>query len=289
MPRCTVCKIDQPVDRFNRKTRSPSGIRPECRNCQRVAQRGYAKRKKIEDPHWGSYRSTHPTVVGRGWHGARVDPDLPLEFTRDELSVFVGSLLGDASLTYWKRGVTPVLRERKTWKAASYLQWKASILARFKPRLVDHVAKALGKEFPGVFMSTPGCSLFSEWYSVFYHEDRSRCIGERVDLVLDSLAIAVWLQDDGACIWRKNTEQRPGYIICTERFPTTDQARICTVLGSILGGGVRITPRTKSHRVALGADATRRMAELCAPHWQPCMDYKFPYPDLLVPFRKVVV
>src|SRR5581483_9770116 len=104
---CTVCKRVLPVTEFHRRARSSTGYRSECRTCQREQQRAYHARKVAENPlHWREvYQRQRPNGPGHGWHGARIADAIATEATQRETEVIVGSLLGDASLTYSQRSV----------------------------------------------------------------------------------------------------------------------------------------------------------------------------------------
>lgn len=220
---------------------------------------------------------------GQGRWGARVNPLMPCSMDERERQVLVGCLLGDGSLTFAKRSVTACFRERKTITAAPYLEWKATQLARFQPVIRFHMARIAERAYPGVFLTTPVSPVFTEWYRDFYRAG-GRWVSDRAIQTLTPLSLAIWLQDDGT-LKRARPEMgllHPYAEICSERLPYDDQSRLAQALTELLGERCSVVryQHTK-HHILLGVAATRRMAELCASHWHPCMAYKFPYPELL--------
>lgn len=45
---CAICKQRRSLEQFNRKQRSPDGLQPHCRECNRLASRAYYQRSRAK-------------------------------------------------------------------------------------------------------------------------------------------------------------------------------------------------------------------------------------------------
>ncbi len=227
--------------------------------------------------------STHK---GRGRWGARPHPDLPARLSYTERQVIIGSLLGDGSLTMYKRSLFPAFRERHSLAQADYLRWKAQLLKSLIPYVREHDAKIVGKTYPGLFLSTRQAPVLAEFMG-FYGAGK-KTIPEFALAEVDALALAILIQDDGYLRPPRDRLIHPYMEINSQSFSQKNNGRLCHRLCEVLCVENISTIRAANgtgYKLMLGVRATRAIAELCAPHWQPCMDYKFPYPELLKDYR----
>ena len=291
MKACSKCKIIKPLEDFNRQSAVLSGRRSRCRVCQSKEGRAYhaANREKASKQNAEYYRLKKygsPTAEGpgRGRWGARPRAGLPNTMTPVERQVIIGSLLGDGSMSMYKRSLFPAFRERHALAQGEYLRWKGCLLTRFQPYIREHNATVAGKTHPGLFLSTPQVPIFEEFMA--FYKDGHKTVPEFAVSELNLLALAIWIQDDGhLCSADSNKRLRHPYIeINSQSFSEEDNERLCNRVRTIL-----VSPKVNviksangtGWKLLLGVDATRSMAEFCAPHWHSSMDYKFPYPKLL--------
>ena len=221
---------------------------------------------------------------GRGRWGARPREGLPTSLSAEERQGIIGSLLGDGSMTMYKRSLFPAFRERHALAQAEYLCWKAQLLARFQPYVREHNAVVEGKIHPGLFLSTPQVPAFEKF--MFFYEDGHKIIPDFALQELGLLGLAILIQDDGhlrPAIPHKGL-LHPYIEIHSQSFSKEDNARLCDRIREILvSPKVNVVKRASGTGwgLLLGVDATFAVASFCGRYWHSSMAYKFPYPELL--------
>ena len=198
--------------------------------------------------------------------------------------MIIGGLLGDGSLTMGQRALVPVYRERHGMAQEGYLQWKADVLTRLKPRLVPHMAKIGDREYPGVYLTTLANPTLQEFMD--FYDGRKKIVPEKFVDELNPLGLAVWLQDDGTlCAPRGNPlYAHPTMNICSQGF-TWEENEMLVERIRMMTRNYKVTVMKAQNgtrsQIYISTSALRDVAELTAPYWHPLMAYKFPYPELL--------
>jgi len=210
------------------------------------------------------------------------------EFSDEQKSLIIGSILGDGSITKGKDCKNARFVERHCAEQLNYLQWKNSIL---KPFVKSNLIKTPGgcHIISGVICTTQDSYILStithpyltELYNKFYPKGK-KCIPEDLNYNLTALSIAVWLCDDG-CITCNPGNSTYRLDLHTESFTYNENLFLCReVLSKFFGLGFRINTRMyKSGRAYYicisGKDNLRRITSFLKPFIPSCMLHKFKY------------
>ncbi len=288
---CGKCKLSKSLEEFNLSSVTPSGRRSSCRVCQSKESKAYyvANREKVNLRNAERYRLVRYGSItakgpGPGRWGARPRKGLPTFLSAEERQVIIGSLLGDGSMTMYKRSLFPAFRERHALVQAEYLCWKAQFLTRLQPYVREHNAVVAGKTHPGLFLSTPQVPAFKEFMA--FYGDGHKIIPDFALQELGLLGLAILIQDDGSL---RPAEPHKGLLhpymeLHSQSFSKEDNTRLRDRIREILvSSKVNVVKRASGTGWGLlfGVDATFFVASFCARYWHPSMAYKFPYPKLL--------
>jgi hypothetical protein len=188
---------------------------------------------------------------------------LPLEFTDQQRSLLIGSMLGDGRL--FKTGVeTAAYSEYHALKQRPYLDWKVSLWGSFVTRVADGV-HPLGYE--GASFATHASKLFRPFWELFYPSGRGDKVFSSLDpTFVDSFALAVWFMDDGS---RTNNYARLS--VGPDERSQRVQLRILRQFG--------LTPTIYSYAgdtsiLIDGRTNYSKFVDLVSPHLIPSMSYK---------------
>ncbi len=288
---CGTCKLTKSLEEFNHSSVTPSGLRSSCRACQSKESKIYydANREKVNRRNAEQYRlSRYGSITAKGpgpgrW-GARPREGLPTSLSAEERQVIIGSLLGDGSMTMYKRSLFPAFRERHALAQGEYLRWKAQLLTRLQPYVREHNAVVAGKTQPGLFLSTPQVPALKKFMA--FYGDGHKIIPNFALQELGLLGLAILIQDDGQLI---SVDERKGlhhpYMeIHSQSFSKEDNTRLRDRIREILvSSKVNVVKRASGTGwgLLLGVDATFAVASFCARYWHSSMAYKFPYPEFL--------
>ncbi|MFL5964380.1 MAG: hypothetical protein ACJ757_15965 [Gaiellaceae bacterium] len=103
------------------------------------------------------------------------------------------------------------------------------------------------------------------YYRRFYAEGRKRV----PKLELDSLALAVWLMDDGC-------RSRNAVYLNTQQFDEQSQKIMLALLREQWGLEATLNRDKSYYRIRISVAATKRLARLIMPHLVPELRYKLP-------------
>lgn len=230
-----------------------------------------------------TFTPDHLVVTQRG--KVRVDELVPgkdsiatadRQFSAEQTAVFLGSLLGDGGYYTKPNGVAGFGFGQMKSRGA-YADWKAGVFATHTPQLQP---SQLGRRY-----KLP-CSGFLTSLSDMYpthplhvHGKRKGVITPKVLAGLGDLGLAVWYQDDGCLIRRKNklggyAFKRQSRIYC--RIDEVEASLVVAWLTGLLGVGVSYN--RKSGFVHIGQVAYDELHRRINPYMHPVMQFKTPLP-----------
>lgn len=262
----------------------------EVRNC-RVTN---WHRRDVGQKEWFIVR-TATTQSGRwGWLGPKLTPDhkvltqrgkVPVsrlrpgvdkiltderEFSPQQLSVFLGSLLGDGGFTRQNRaGVGFGFSQRPA--TGAYADWKAEALATHNPARRPREDGYHRYELP---FSRYLAALADRFPTkpVEEHGDRKARITGDLLGSLGMLGLAVWYQDDGTLVTDKRDGRMTSRIYC--RIDEDEEARVVFWLSENFGRGV--TYNRNGGFIQISLDAFGAFHEAIGRYVHPAMAYKTP-------------
>lgn len=168
-------------------------------------------------------------------------------FSKHQIDLITGSVLGDGNLRIPKRGKTAMFSEKHSEKQKSYLEWKRDLLKPFvqsklykecaKNHVISGVECVVDNSYSFRSISHP---ILTEIYNVFYGSSGNKVIPNDLGRYLNDFVLAVWFMDDGSLVW-KNRYYR--FDLHTESFSYKDQVIICRALSKYFVGRMLIIPR----------------------------------------------
>lgn len=216
----------------------------------------------------------HRVLTQRG--KVRVDSLVPQQdgvlteepaFNSEQLSVFLGSLLGDGGFTR-KNGAGVGFGFSQRAGKLGYLQWKAAVFAAWLPQFRR-------REYPRY--ETPFMRYFSHLaqrfptHPVAKHGSRKAVITPELLENLGDLGLAVWYQDDGTLV-RRSYDGVPGSCRIYATLPGDEAALVVAWLTRRVGRGV--TYNQRSRFIQFGRGAVEALHERICPYMHPEMGYK---------------
>lgn len=168
-------------------------------------------------------------------------------FSKHQIDLIIGSVLGDGSLRIPRRGKTAMFSEKHSEKQKAYLEWKRDLLKPFvksdlyKEETKNHVISSIDCVVDNSYsfrsISHP---MLTEIYNIFYDGNGNKIIPNDLDEYLNDFVLAVWFMDDGSLMWRNGYYR---FDLHTESFSYKDQVIICRALSKYFIGRMLIIPR----------------------------------------------
>ena len=169
-----------------------------CEECGR----GFATKKSL-----GLHRSWHRR---NAW---RHDVDL----TEMQRQILLGGLMGDMSIGYHARCVSPIVQVGNCIQQAEYVGWKYSILESVatSPPKTREYATGFGNRCSMVGFSTKALPCLQQIYDIVKRNGITTLTDEWLSEVADPLSLAVWYLDDGSItkIKDRNYQKVYGHVI----------------------------------------------------------------------------
>ena len=207
-------------------------------------------------------------------------------FSDEQKSLIIGSVLGDGGLRIPKRAKNAHFYERHAANQRMYLEWKRDLLKPF-------VQAKLRKEAGGKHMIGGLKCVVQDSYKLvsiahpyltdlwrrFYNGNGRKIIPIDLEAYLNPFVIAVWICDDGSLVW--NAIRRNYRLdIHTESFSYDDNVRLARCLVKFYDGRIKIYPRhyksgTKYYISLRGKRALHRLCTTLKYFIPSCMYYKF--------------
>ena len=201
-------------------------------------------------------------------------------YSREQLSVLVGTLLGDGHIS-----PTGQLQIVHSIKQKEYLNLKAEILNGSITK--DRPNTGFGDGEKCVSMYAPINAQTKYLRSKFYNETGTKTVSAILDLI-DEKALAFWYLDDG------NYQRGSGMQIATYSFSYDEHVLLQDMFKNKWGIDCKIDLITRSYdpdrqkvayskepdrvyyRLRFGVSASDKIAELIAKYVPDCMKYKLP-------------
>lgn len=200
------------------------------------------------------------------------------EFSSEQLSVVLGSLLGDGGFTRKNAAGVGFGFSQRTATSA-YVDWKADVLSTHGParRTRDGYTRY---ELP---FSRYVASLAERFptHPVEVHAKRKAVITAELLNALGSLGLAVWYQDDGTLVTDKRDGRMTSRIYC--KIGKEEQDRVVAWLSARYGVGVAYD--AVSHFISIGGEAFAAFHDAVWRYMHPAMAYKTPRSAPRVPYR----
>ena len=182
-----------------------------------------------------------------------------LEFSPEQWSLILGSLLGDACLVYTTRGYA--FRVNHGVKQKEYVDWKYERLKVFvnsPPRFAKNC----------YYFRTVTHNAFSSLRALFYPKGRKEVPEELVASEMNPLILAVWIMDDGS---RDGRQLR----INSQSFTEKENQFLAHVLRAKLGIETTLNRDKKQFRLRIKQASMPKLIEIVRPYMIPSMLYKF--------------
>lgn len=176
--------------------------------------------------------------------------------SKRQRSIVLGSLLGDGYLTSTTRGFA--FRVNHGLHQKSYVDWKYSELQEF----TNSAPRQSGRCY---YFRTVSHDEFSEFHSDFY--DSRKKVPRNLRDRLTSLALAVWVMDDGA---RDGNQLR----INSQSFSESENRVLCSILMATFGITATLNRDKDKFRLRVSASSMPIVRQVVAPHLIPDMHYK---------------
>lgn len=247
-------------------------------------------RKSVNQREWFRLRTAGSKSNGAGWTGPVFTPDHKVltqrgkvrvdelvvgtdgilteerEFTRDQLSVFLGSLLGDGGFCRARQSGVG-FKFGQAFAREAYADWKADVFSRFDP--------SRGGDETRVRYRLP-CSRYLKELSRRFptktkaqHSDCKAVITAGLLDSLGDLGLAVWYQDDGTLVSGNRS-----WIYC--QIDEEEQKLVVDWLAGKFGEGVAYNPNGGYLRFS--GESFDRFHAAIAPFMHPSVSYKSPLP-----------
>lgn len=195
-----------------------------------------------------------------------------LNLTSTQISILIGSLLGDGTLRTGDRAVNAnfkiehglVQKDYVVWKYDNFKEWVLT-----PPKIsyrYDNNGRKYKKSWWFRTIRHPKITFFR---NLFYNNGK-KVIPKVVGRYLDSLALAVWIMDDGSF-------NRGTYDISTYSFKENEiQALQKALKERFQIVGKYFSDRDKGFRMYFSRSESLKISSIISPYIVSCMKYKLP-------------
>lgn len=183
------------------------------------------------------------------------------KLTSDQVSVIVGSLLGDGYLDETTMGYS--LRFHHGIKQKDYIDWKYSVLSN----IVNSPPKVYGTK---VYFRTVSHPYLVNLRKLFYKGKNKVIPKSFLKEFLDPLSLAVWLMDDGT------NELGSGKCakINSQSFSYSDHEIICRLLRDRFGLEANMNKDRTYFRIRFYKKSMPKLIKIVRPYILPSLFYK---------------
>lgn len=191
-------------------------------------------------------------------------------FTKEQLSIINGSLLGDGCLyTAWK-GTAKNYRFSKTHsiKQKEYINW---VHKKLKPFTLS--VPSLYEPTQALKVQTISHSELTALYAKFYKSKQKILPVHISEIVSDSLALAVWFMDDGNI--KRHCGKLSAYYLNTQSFSLKEHKMLVNVFRELYDIDAIIERNKQWYRIGIFKKSSRKtFAALVQKHVLSSMQYK---------------
>lgn len=179
-----------------------------------------------------------------------------------QISVLIGSLLGDGTLRKALGKLNALFEVNHTIKQKDYVDWKYEQFKMFV-LTAPKARKGNGSRIAYRF-TTQSLPVFTEFYNRFY-DNKRKIIPS--DLQLDPQALAIWFMDDGS-------KSRSSFYLNTQQFSLGDQQELIQMLEDQFNLIATLNKDKIYYRIRINTESSKRFKEIIKPFVLPSMKYK---------------
>lgn len=168
-------------------------------------------------------------------------------FSKKQIDLIVGSVLGDGCLRIPKHGKNAIFTEKHSERQREYLEWKRDILLPFckkkfyieelKKHVISGVRCKVSRSYKLSTISHPDLTVIR---NKFYVENGVKVLPIDFENILNEFILAVWFMDDGSLVWKPRYYR---FDLHTESFDYKYQVMISRAINKFFGGKIMIIPR----------------------------------------------
>lgn len=181
--------------------------------------------------------------------------------TQDEISIILGSVLGDGYLRIIPGRSDAILEINHSFSAKAYVDWKHERLKRIV-RTPPIKRKGREKRISYRFSTRQHPDL-TKIYKRFY-DNKEKIVP---DLKLNPLIMAVWFMDDGSSSYKT-------YYLNTQGFSYACQKKLIYYLWKQYDIDSALNKDKKYHRIRIKNNSAEKLRETIQDHIIPSMRYK---------------
>lgn len=199
-----------------------------------------------------------------------------LPITQELQDVIVGTLLGDAKMTWSNKGNAAYIYEQGALhKEMVFFVFGlfGAYVSQVMPVEYTRVDKRNGKTNTSYYFSTMTLSIFYPFAQMFYVRVAGtmrviKVLPANIYELLTPRALAFWIMDDGQYV------ARGGLTLCTDNF-TLDQVNVLKdVLERKFGLTCTLHNKNENKRIYISGKSLPKLRELVTPHMHPMFMYK---------------
>jgi len=182
--------------------------------------------------------------------------------TQEQISIVIGSLLGDGSLRRAKGRKNALLEANHAFRYKSYVDWKYEKLKNIVgtgPK--SRKGKGVRIAYRFTTLSNPELTKI---YKKFY-QGRRKVVP--LDLKLYPLTLAVWFMDDGS-------KSRSSVYLNSQQFSVLDQQRLLKFLKDQWKIKGSLNKDKIYYRIRISTESTKVLKEIIRPYILPIFKYK---------------
>lgn len=195
-----------------------------------------------------------------------------LKLNSQQMSVIVGSMLGDGTIQTGKNAINSNLKIEQCLAQKEYVFWKYSFFKEWvstPPKLSYRYTEDRIKYQKSWWFRTVRHPEITVLRKYFYPDGR-KIVPKDINKYLNSLALAIWIMDDGS--FNKNK-----YDISTYSFNENEVNILQIVLKENFDLDAKyFMDRDKGIRMYFNKKQTNKIASLISPYIVSCMKYKLP-------------
>lgn len=197
-----------------------------------------------------------------------------LHLKEEQISVLVGSMLGDGTLRVGKGAINANFKTEHGLKQKEYVFWKYRFLKEWvnTPPRISYRYRENGERYKkSWWFRTVRYPEITYFWRLFYKKEQ-KIVPENIENLLDPLALAVWVMDDGSRSGRQID-------LSTYAFNQREIKRLQKALKNKFGLKSNFyKDRDKGYRMYFDTKNTARLVKITSPYIFSSMRYKLPEP-----------
>lgn len=195
-----------------------------------------------------------------------------LSLTPDQISILIGSILGDGTLRLAKGAINVNFKVEQGLVQKDYVFWKYNNFKEWvltPPKISYRYNNERIKYKKSWWFRTFNHPEITCFHKLFYPNGK-KIVPISIDKYLNPLALAVWIMDDGSF-------NRSMYDISTYSFTEKEVKHLLKIFKSKFNiKGNYFFDRDKGIRMYFPKSETSKISSLISPYFVNCMRYKLP-------------